>query len=752
MWPSVKIFPSTCLAELREDGHYHYGLAFDLPPGVAINSVRICTGFENTHTPRWGTVRQWSIERPWSDRTPRRWMLLIPRSWLLSNNFLGTIVRPDRQVSFQRERELKCRFWLEIDPNGVNLEPTPDPNAAVQAVAEALTGSVKTTFVIGSIPSRVEAGLPSVADFKAYLLSASRRHLPVHVQAELYDLDVQARLRDVPFEALFSVAQEYQTVPLLELLRVFQFGLPGPTHKFFAQLLALYQQADIVTTNFDLLFEDSGISTVVYREDDFAGNRQARLWKIHGTVGADDPRMDSVVCTIEDTARGLSPKKRSFLRKITSSRQLVFVAYGANDLDLFPVLADAEWTYKPVWVLRPRQGEEAWTQYRTDRQQHRALSLTEASGGVAYVDGYQSFIMDLANRIGLSYVPNSAPVPLLSDVALRFEAWARSLESDRLRAFWADLLVHVGHGRAALRVAGPPEHSRADALSVSLARAQFQTGQYRCAIRSFSHALASARRTGDAVKTAFILSNIGECHGLRYEALRGWWYSWHALRLARRVHDAKAEGWTALRIALGVIKMHGWGTKAARIVGARGLASLVLLPMQRTAAAMLRGAVELLQALGDEYGSQSARRILEKLGTFLEPERAYSRNAEIARRLTAIGREREVEDVYREQVKCLLSLPATARVELGGEEFSSVEAARLLSRYCFTHALTTDGWPDVAKAARDLVALSEEVRERRTWYGWIRQAAGRAQFGLFGTLLLLGARWAVWRGRPRRTT
>jgi hypothetical protein len=132
--------------------------------------------------------------------------------------------------------------------------------------------------------------------------------------------------------------------------------LPPNVNHLFLVAYACASHTPLVTTNFDLLFEDAadqlGLRPVVYVPGDSPARlkqplspNEFWLWKVHGSIagdpadwsrGRDDPRPPlSLLTTMESISR-VNVGVLSALESAIKGRTLCFVGYSGRDVDLFP--------------------------------------------------------------------------------------------------------------------------------------------------------------------------------------------------------------------------------------------------------------------------------------------------------------------------------------------------------------------------------------------------------------------------------
>jgi hypothetical protein len=130
---------------------------------------------------------------------------------------------------------------------------------------------------------------------------------------------------------------------------------PNLNHLF----LVAYSHAKrtpLITTNFDLLFEEAalqlGVRPVIYVPGDSPAQLtrpleadEFRLWKVHGSVAADphdwqarrdDPTPPSSLLTTMESISRVNPPLLGALEFSIRNKTLAFVGYSASDVDLFP--------------------------------------------------------------------------------------------------------------------------------------------------------------------------------------------------------------------------------------------------------------------------------------------------------------------------------------------------------------------------------------------------------------------------------
>lgn len=135
-----------------------------------------------------------------------------------------------------------------------------------------------------------------------------------------------------------------QHLEVTELLRgPLASGGPNGVHITLAAALAEKQIRAVVTTNFDLYFEDAlaelgaGDVTVVSTEEQCTERRRDRLLlKIHGSLDA----AEGIQATLEQTGRPLSDWRAEALKEVLDGATLVLVGYSGSDSDLFPFLLE----------------------------------------------------------------------------------------------------------------------------------------------------------------------------------------------------------------------------------------------------------------------------------------------------------------------------------------------------------------------------------------------------------------------------
>jgi hypothetical protein len=201
--------------------------------------------------------------------------------------------------------------------------------------------------------------------FRQYLSSNERlfpREQTMSITEFVKDLTLERVLRE---EIYYFRAQESPTLVEFQRLNEGALASPGRGVRALRRMIVNGRRLVIVTVNFDTLVESVEDDRVrVFASDEEFGECEeyldkyvttggkTPLLKLHGTID----RLETIVATVDETARGLATAKERSLRKLIhlnspSPMRWVYVGYSMRDPDVTRVLGTREFG---------EQIEEAW--------------------------------------------------------------------------------------------------------------------------------------------------------------------------------------------------------------------------------------------------------------------------------------------------------------------------------------------------------------------------------------------------------
>ena len=212
---------------------------------------------------------------------------------------------------------------------------------------EELLQSKRLTFFCGAGISR-DSNIPTVNDTYLYLSTL--------LTTNTHDATLLENLlcsHNVPFERVMQLL--IQNTSNDSFMDIYNLGLPNINHITIAKLAKAGYVKNIITTNFDLLFEQAleteglreGSDYMIYfSEQQFEAavkdvGKFIRLIKIHGSSGASQEHKQSVRVTLSTIVRQvLSNKRQQVISHIFSENTqdyVVFLGYSFSDIfDITP--------------------------------------------------------------------------------------------------------------------------------------------------------------------------------------------------------------------------------------------------------------------------------------------------------------------------------------------------------------------------------------------------------------------------------
>lgn len=303
--------------------------------------------------------------------------------------------------------------------------------------------------------------LPSGPRLRDLVISSLCREAPL--EREWRRIRKRKRYQDLVPEIAFQAIDDSVGDKLPRLLDAVlrQAGANGA----HATLAAMSAATPIVTTNFDLLLEESGAADVIH---------------IHGSLA--DPK--TMVVRINQVGRGLDPRLRAQIRRTVHGRVLCVLGYSGNDLDV----ATAITATRPaaiLWLTRDTE-DRAWSNMQRFVAGHTPIVATIGELG----------------RLSRALVPGRAPAqPQRSEAAAReYERraaarWASTLtKSERICATAAVLYAIEEYARAGdlgHLAASSTRDKRKKAVALNIAAAA------RSVEGHYVKAIAAARRVAD---------------------------------------------------------------------------------------------------------------------------------------------------------------------------------------------------------------------------------------------------------------
>lgn len=259
---------------------------------------------------------------------------------------------------------------------------------------------------------------------------------------------------------------------------------PNPIHIAIAELVSLGAIEHIITTNYDLSFEEALVAAgvafhrVVSKKDGL-GNGQPILFKLHGS--ADEPA--SLVFALRHESE-MSSWKRNLLFQLLKSRDLLVCGYSGMDFEVCPELAAAS----PASVI--------WNSFSDPAQEH---SITPNARRV--ISAHCSDIIWGDMRTCLSILLNKQveAKPCQSEISTIITRLFNRLSPDERHLWQAALMNGIGAGRAAaeaLRRLTKENTAIATKAAEEHARALFHIGKYRSSALAFESAAREQERMG----------------------------------------------------------------------------------------------------------------------------------------------------------------------------------------------------------------------------------------------------------------
>lgn len=179
------------------------------------------------------------------------------------------------------------------------------------------------------------SGLPIVNDLVTELLS--------YLGATIEDIQIFQKSR-IPFELFIEEVYKTSNSKFTKFNEIFTLGIPNNNHEIFVHLLNEGIFENIITTNFDLLFEKSHLDSkfdILIEENEFNDFTLGKtLIKIHGCAS----NSQSIRSTMNKIYKSeLKQSRDGIIRKIISNcsfdKPLIFVGYSFSDhFDLNPSL------------------------------------------------------------------------------------------------------------------------------------------------------------------------------------------------------------------------------------------------------------------------------------------------------------------------------------------------------------------------------------------------------------------------------
>lgn len=235
--------------------------------------------------------------------------------------------------------------------------------ALLPAALEKALEEQQLAIVVGAGISMLSpSDLPSWWSFNETLLAAIRARALELIGDAAAALE-KASLGKIPVVAFSEVVvSTFAGDGYYPLLRVLESTLPNANHRALAALAHAGKITDIITPNFDTLieraFREAGVALeVLLRPSDYDGVPRARsascrLHKIHGSV----TDAASLIDTVRQKVRGLSPAVRSALARIFERRHVLFLGFSGADFDFgadyLPLEANAAGALGFTWVHR----------------------------------------------------------------------------------------------------------------------------------------------------------------------------------------------------------------------------------------------------------------------------------------------------------------------------------------------------------------------------------------------------------------
>jgi hypothetical protein len=362
--------------------------------------------------------------------------------------------------------------------------------AAVEKLSEALAHE-NVLFVLGS-GICYDAGVPSAEMFLAATLRA-------HLSATLYET-LQEAVDPRP-EAKLQPESIYERLLRLgasDALRVWrdlaEFRTPTLTH-YWAVEHAQSSNTPILTTNFDLLFEEAGrlmgyqhvyvFNNEGERGPDPVHDGRLSIWKVHGGIGpaGDVSGMRSTLTMITTENRQLLEE----LQKASGVATLIIGGYSGRDMDLFPELVRIFKGSRVFWL--DRQFADSHGDLH-DELHGRARDL-----GAVPIALYPSDFLDRVDWRPQRHVPIAHGVSVPSPASTASPEWSHFHET----VFAAECLLAASRNEQAWQLlAGavepsPPDGPIALEYWVSRARAAHETGRIAHCGQAARRGLATLR-------------------------------------------------------------------------------------------------------------------------------------------------------------------------------------------------------------------------------------------------------------------
>jgi NAD-dependent protein deacetylases, SIR2 family len=196
-----------------------------------------------------------------------------------------------------------------------------------------------------------DSGLPLANELKQSVLSKL-----ITDKEDIEDL----MLSDSPFE---KFVQNLTTDTNEKIFKIYNYGEPNTNHILVAKLAKLGVVKNILTTNFDLLFEKALKNerlefSTFYNDDDFSKVKLQNLenginvFKIHGSI----EKSESLKNTINNVGQGLTPYKKNIMNYVFSEgphNKVIVLGYSCSDkFDINPYFQDLKNKKKQVIFIQ----------------------------------------------------------------------------------------------------------------------------------------------------------------------------------------------------------------------------------------------------------------------------------------------------------------------------------------------------------------------------------------------------------------
>ena len=154
---------------------------------------------------------------------------------------------------------------------------------------------------------------------------------------------------ELVLQTIYDVTGDF-TFDLLACLKTNAFNR---NHWAIANLIAAGRAKAVVTTNFDLLFENA-FSAIRYRAPRWVkptrSGRAERVWrlvKLHGTLGD----RKSLIALLQQVGFGMPESHARLLQETVRNRTLVVMGYSGYDFDIYPRLRELQ-PRRMIWIHR----------------------------------------------------------------------------------------------------------------------------------------------------------------------------------------------------------------------------------------------------------------------------------------------------------------------------------------------------------------------------------------------------------------